>query len=152
MSRKRDDLVAIERAMIRIRRSQTRRSLARRAAEAGADLPADLAVLGVVDAVDEGPPPGVEVVSVADVADRLGVDPSRASRLVKSSIEADLVRRVASQSDGRRTGLALTTSGTAAATAAHESRQRYYADLTADWPAHDRTELARLLTTFTSRF
>lgn len=151
MSRKRDDLVAIERAMVRIRRSQTRRSLARRAAETGADLPADLAVLGVVDAVDEGPPPGAEVVSVADVADRLGVDPSRASRLVKAAIEADLVRRVAAQSDGRRTGLALTAPGTAAVAAAHASRQRLYADLTADWSAHDRAELARLLTAFTSR-
>jgi len=135
--------------MNRIRRSQTRRSLARRAAAAGAEMPADPAVLGVVDAVDEGPTDGADVVSVADVADRLGVDPSRASRLVKAAIEAELVRRVAAQADGRRTGLALTRSGTAAVEAAHHARRRYYAELTDGWSARDRADLARLLTRFT---
>jgi DNA-binding MarR family transcriptional regulator len=146
-----DNFAAIERAMNRIRRSQTRRSLARRAAAAGVDLPADLSVLGVVDAVDEGPSAGADVVSVADVADRLGVDPSRASRLVKAAIEADLVRRVASQSDGRRTGLALTQTGTVAVAAAHRSRQQLYAELTAGWSSRDRADLARLLTRFTEK-
>src|SRR2546429_662676 len=99
-----DDLVAIERAMVRIRRSQTRQALARRAEAEGAGMPAAPAVLGVVDAVEQGPAPGGGEVSVREVAERLAVDPSRASRLAADAVRAGLLRRVVAQGDGRRTG------------------------------------------------
>jgi DNA-binding MarR family transcriptional regulator len=140
-----DELAAIELAMNRIRRSQTRHSLARRAG--GSDV--DHAVLGVVDAVDQGPVAGADEVSVREVADRLGIDPSRASRLASSAIEAGWVRRVASQADGRRTGLVLTDKGAELIEVAHRTRQSYYAELMAGWPAKDRVEFARLLLRFT---
>jgi DNA-binding MarR family transcriptional regulator len=139
-----DDLTAIELAMNRIRRSQTRHSLSRRH---GADV--DHAVFGVVDAVDQGPAAGADEVSVREVADRLGIDPSRASRLASAAIDAGLVRRIASQVDGRRTGLVLTEDGVAAVETAHRVRQAYYDELMAGWSAADRAEFARLLVRFT---
>lgn len=143
------ELAAIERAMVRIRRSQTRRSLAKTQV-AAAERPADLTVLGVVDAVEQGPPePGGEV-TVGMVGDRLGIDPSRASRVVAAAITSGTVRRVASQDDGRRIGLELTDRGRDLAREAHETRRALYDRLMRDWPERDRTEFARLLTAFTT--
>jgi DNA-binding MarR family transcriptional regulator len=139
-----DDLAAIELAMNRIRRSQTRHSLSRRH---GADI--DHAVLSVVDAVDQGPTAGADEVSVREVADRLGIDPSRASRLASAAIDAGLIRRVASQVDGRRTGLVLTQDGMAAVEVAHGVRQAHYDQLMTGWSGADRAEFARLLVRFT---
>lgn len=141
-------LAAIERAMVRIRRSQTRRTLGRLATR---DLgqAVDPAQLDVVFAVDEGPDrPGQEV-TVGLVAERLGIDPSRASRVVAAAIRAGHVRRVASQADGRRIRLELTEAGREVARAAHRSRRALYDRLMQGWPERDRRELARLLTRFT---
>ncbi|TCO65171.1 MarR family winged helix-turn-helix transcriptional regulator [Actinocrispum wychmicini] len=140
-----DELAAIELAMNRIRRSQTRHSLAKRAGIQNVDV----VVLGVVDAVDQGPVAGADEVSVREVADRLGIDPSRGSRLASAAIEAGWVRRVASQADGRRTGLVLTDSGVELVEEAHRTRQRHYDELMTEWPAEDRAEFARLLLRFT---
>ena len=144
-----EDLADIELALNRIRRSQTRRSLARRAEAGGQRLPVDHAVLGVLDAVDQGPVAGGSEVSVREVADRLGIDPSRASRLTAMATDAGLLRRVASQADGRRTGLVVTDEGAGVVAAAHMLRRQFYDELMRDWPARDRTEFARLLLRFT---
>jgi DNA-binding MarR family transcriptional regulator len=141
-------LAAIERALVRIRRSQARRTLGRRATQ---DLgqAVGLAQLDVVFAVDEGPASPGQEVTVGLVAERLGIDPSRASRTVAAAIRAGHVRRVASQADGRRIHLELTDAGRQIARAAHRSRQALYDRLMQDWPERDRRELARLLTRFT---
>jgi len=141
-------LPAIERAMVRIRRSQTRRTLGRTLA---LDLgrPVDLAHVAVVDAVEEGPDhPGHEV-TVGAVAERLGIDPSRASRLVADAIQAGYVLRVASQADGRRIRLELTDPGRQLAGTVHHHRQAFFARLTHDWTEQERHQFARLLTRFT---
>jgi DNA-binding MarR family transcriptional regulator len=141
-------LAAIERAMVRIRRSQTRRTLGRLATrELGQAV--DPAQLDVVFAVDEGPDQPGQEVTVGLVAERLGIDPSRASRVVAAAIRAGHVRRVASQADGRRIRLELTEAGREVARAAHRSRQALYDRLMQGWPERDRRELARLLTRFT---
>ncbi|HEV8653845.1 MAG TPA: MarR family winged helix-turn-helix transcriptional regulator [Actinomycetes bacterium] len=134
--------------MVRIRRSQTRRTLGRRLTR---DLghPIGLAHVGVVDAVEEGPDhPGQEV-TVGAVAERLGIDPSRASRLVADAIQAGYVLRVASQTDGRRIRLELTDPGRELARTVHRHRQAFFADLTHDWTEQERADFARLLTRFT---
>jgi DNA-binding MarR family transcriptional regulator len=141
-------LAAIERAMMRIRRSQTRRTLGRLATrDLGQNV--DLAQLDVVLAVDEGPARPGEELTVGLVAERLGIDPSRASRMVAGAIRAGWLRRVASQADGRRIHLELTEAGREIAQAAHRSRQALYDRLMRDWSERDRGELARLLTKFT---
>lgn len=133
----------IERSFVRIRRSQTRRTLGRMAAQAGRE-PFDLALVGVVDAVEEGGPE----VTVGTVAQRLGSDPSRASRLVAQATRAGYVRRVASQADGRSVGLELTPAGAELAEAVHRFRQARFDEAMRDWPPGDREVFARLLTRF----
>jgi DNA-binding MarR family transcriptional regulator len=148
-------LAEIERALIRLRRRQTRRRLAQQSMrQLGVEV--DLALLDVVDAVEAGPeesgpePAERNAVTVGVVAERLGLDPSRASRMVAAAVEAGYVRRVASQGDGRRSCLELTDTGRDIVAAAHRARQALYERLLADWPESERAEFARLLTRFTS--
>jgi DNA-binding MarR family transcriptional regulator len=141
-------LADIERAMIRIRRRQSRRALGKFAVQSmSGEL--DLQQIAVVDAVEEGAMSAQEGVTVGQVAERLGIDPSRASRLVSATINSGFIRRMASQQDGRRICLELTDAGRAVVTDAHRTRQALYGRLLDDWDPHDRAEFARLLTRFT---
>jgi DNA-binding MarR family transcriptional regulator len=143
-------LAMIERAFVRMRRAMTRRNLgARMVRELGGGV--DLSHLGVVDAVEEGPGASGGVVTVGMVGARLGIDPSRASRVVTSAIQAGYVERVASQADGRRVGLRLTDAGRALAESAHRIRQRTFAEAMDGWTDDERRDFARLLTRFVDR-
>ncbi|WP_435838294.1 MarR family winged helix-turn-helix transcriptional regulator [Streptomyces albidoflavus] len=105
-------------------------------------------LLGQGAALDEGTGEGGRDVTVGFVADRLAVDPSRASRIVADAVKSGFVRRVASQEDGRRSCLELTGSGEQAVAAAHRTRQGFYASLLGDWEPGEQREFARLLTKF----
>lgn len=140
-------LVAIEHAMIRIRRRQARRALGA-AAVKDLNKPVNLDHIELLDAIDEDAGSSPEV-TVGDVATRLGIDPSRASRAVKAAVDAGYVRRVASQGDGRRICLELTEEGKGIVDHAHRFRQSLYGRLLENWSSRDRAELARLLTRFT---
>jgi len=142
---------AIERALVRIRRSQTRRTLGRQAS-GGSGHSAGLNVAGAVDVVDEGPSSPGQEVTVGTVAERLAVDPSRASRIVASAVQSGYLRRVASQADGRRIHLELTPAGHDLMQTIRQYRQDYFARLLRDWPGDDRDELARLLTKLAAAF
>ncbi|GAA3337743.1 MarR family winged helix-turn-helix transcriptional regulator [Amorphoplanes nipponensis] len=135
-----DILVTVERAMIAIRRSQSRRALSRLVPQA------DQVIFGVLDALEELGRPA----TVGDVAAALGVDQPRASRLVARAVEQGLVVRRADQRDGRRTLLALTEPGRSHLASAHRTRQQVFAGAMADWPAADRATFARLLSSFTT--
>ncbi|RSM59451.1 MarR family transcriptional regulator [Actinoplanes sp. ATCC 53533] len=135
-----EPLAAIERAMITIRRSQSRRALSR------LTPPGDQTVFGVLDALEEIGRPA----TVGEVGAATGVDQPRASRLVGRAVDQGLVVRQADQSDGRRTLLALTGEGQAHLAAAHHSRQQVFARAMANWPAEDTAAFARLLTSFTT--
>jgi DNA-binding MarR family transcriptional regulator len=79
------------------------------------DLDLDQAELDVLVAVwapvkEFGADPGQETM-VSTIAQRLGIDPSRASRLVGTLIGKGLLRRAVSQQDARRTLVELTDSG-----------------------------------------
>jgi DNA-binding MarR family transcriptional regulator len=140
-------LAAIERGMVRLRRAMGRRTLGNLATRrAGAAV--DLANFSVVDAIEEGPPGPDAEVTVGLVAERLGVDPSRASRLVAAAIRAGYVRRVASQADGRRIHLELTASGRRLAESGHRTRRERFDLAMAGWSAADREAFGRLLTRF----
>lgn len=144
-----DALAAIERAVVRMRRAMTRRNLgARMVRELGSDV--DLSHLGVVDAVEEGPDASGGV-TVGMVGERLGIDPSRASRVVTSAIQAGYVERVASQADGRRVELRLTDAGCALAESAHRIRRRTFGEAMDGWTDAERRDFARLLTRFVER-
>ncbi|GAA1725470.1 MarR family winged helix-turn-helix transcriptional regulator [Streptomyces yatensis] len=134
---------AVERAMVAIRRSQSRRSLARRAGRPALG-DASFDVLDAIEAAEQsGTPP-----TVSDIAAALAVDQPRASRLVAGAVEAGLVRREADQSDGRRALLVRTEAGRAMTDEVHRFRRSVFAEAMEEWPEADRAEFARLLTRF----
>jgi DNA-binding MarR family transcriptional regulator len=142
-----DDAVAlIEQALGAIRRSQARRTLHRRSA--GEDAPAGQAaafqVLDAIAAANEAGRP----ITVTGIADALGVDQPRASRLVARTVADGLVQRGADPHDGRRSVLSLTSRGHQLLAAVHDARQAAVAAAVADWSPEDRATFARLLDTF----
>ncbi|WP_344843515.1 MarR family winged helix-turn-helix transcriptional regulator [Nonomuraea dietziae] len=109
-----DDVERVEAAMVAVRRRQSRRALARLQGVAG---PAH----DVLDVVEAGGP-----VTVSTLAQALGVDQPRASRMVAAAVAGGLVSREADQSDGRRSVLVMTEAGRAAAEQAHEARRAVF--------------------------
>ena len=140
------DVEAIERAMVRIRTHITRRRLGRLFAD---DMdPDSLAHLAVVDAVENAGPEQSAEMTVGAIADRLGIDPSRGSRMVAAAIDEGYVERMVSQADGRRSVIALTARGRELAQIAHRTRRNVFGKAVTDWSAAERSEFARLLTKF----
>ena len=151
MSEGQDAVAAIERAMVTMRRSWSRRTLQRRAAAAGiggtgaaAIESAGAAAFQLLDAI-EAAADGGEVMTVNGVADALGVDQPRASRLVAAAVDAGLVRRGADPEDGRRSVLSLTGHGRRVLAEGHRTRRAAVEAALAGWPAEDRETFARLL-------
>src|ERR1700693_1272112 len=143
-----DALSQIERAMVRIRRSQTRRTIGR-VMERELGIRFNMTHSFVVDALDEtNGVPGDEP-AVGMVAEHLGVDPSRASRMVADAIRAGYVRRVASQVDGHRVRLELTGAGRKLLKTTSSFRRHFFSKVMAGWSENDCAEFARLLTKFT---
>ncbi|HEU5473091.1 MAG TPA: MarR family winged helix-turn-helix transcriptional regulator [Actinophytocola sp.] len=141
-----DGVVAVERAMVRIRRLQQRRTLARVSARAGDRV--DPTLTAVVDAVEQGG----GAATVSGVAAALDVDQPRASRLVTGAVEAGLVARTADQADGRRARLELTAAGAAHAERVHRLRRAMFAEAMAGWSPGQVDTFARLLTRFVDAF
>jgi DNA-binding MarR family transcriptional regulator len=149
MERKVPPEVAVERAMVAIRRRQSRRALARLAG--GASGPGDdTAPVAVLDVVEEHEDAG-RPCPVTAVAERLGVDLPRASRLVARAVEDGLLRRRADQRDGRRSLLALTPAGRARLEEVHGFRRTVFGQAMAEWSDAERRQFARLLTAFVAR-
>jgi DNA-binding MarR family transcriptional regulator len=141
-------ILRIDRAMVRIRRSQTRRTIGR-LMERDLGTRFNMAHSFVVDALDEARSSLGEEPSVGMVAEHLGVDPSRASRMVADALRGGCVRRVASQADGRRMHLELTGAGRKLLRTASRFRRHLFSKEMARWPDRDCVEFARLLTKFT---
>jgi DNA-binding MarR family transcriptional regulator len=142
-----DEAVAIiERALVALRRSQGRRALQRRAAgEARTGAPvAEAAAFQVLDAIEAATEQG-RAMTVNGVADALGVDQPRASRLVARAVGDGLVRRGADPADGRRSVLALTARGQRVLDDGHQVRRDAVRAAVADWSPEDRETFARLL-------
>ena len=142
---------AVERAMVAIRRSQTRRALTR-LAEGRDDTADDAGVVGgsavdVLDAIEAAEQAGTPA-TVSGVAAALNVDQPRASKLVAAAVEAGLVRREADQADGRRALLVRTEQGTTLSEELHRFRRSIFATAMSDWTDADRAAFARLLTRF----
>ena len=141
---------AVERAMVAIRRSQTRRALTR-LAEGRDD--ADSGVVGgaavdVLDPIEAAEQQAGTPATVSGVAAALNVDQPRASKLVAAAVEAGLVRREADQADGRRALLVRTEPGTTLSEELHRFRRSIFATVMSDWTDADRAAFARLLTRF----
>ena len=141
---------AVERAMVAIRRSQTRRALTRLAE--GRDDGGGPGVVGgsavdVLDAIEAAEQAGTPA-TVSGVAAALNVDQPRASKLVAAAVRGGLVRREADAVDGRRARLVRTERGTARSEELHRFRRSIFATAMSDWTDTDRAAFARLLTRF----
>jgi DNA-binding MarR family transcriptional regulator len=84
--------------------------------------------------------------SVGEIADAVGVDQPRASRLVQQAVELGLVRREADPGDARRTRVALTDAGTRLLRGFRGERREAMDAALAAFTDDERAELARLLT------
>jgi DNA-binding MarR family transcriptional regulator len=145
-----DHVKAVERAMVAIRRSQTRRALTRLAD--GRDHANDSGVIGgaaidVLDAIEAAEQTGTPA-TVSGIAAALNVDQPRASKLVAGAVEAGLTHREADQADGRRALLVRTEQGNALSEELHRFRRSIFATVMSDWTDADRAAFARLLTRF----
>jgi DNA-binding MarR family transcriptional regulator len=141
---------AVERAMVAIRRSQTRRALARLAQRRDDAERTDVvssSAVDVLDAIEAAEQAGTPA-TVSTVAATLDVDQPRASKLVAAAVEAGLVRREADQADGRRAPLVRTERGNALFDELHRFRRSIFATAMSDWTDADRAAFARLLTRF----
>jgi DNA-binding MarR family transcriptional regulator len=132
-------VAAVEAAMVAVRRRQSRRALARAAGASGVDIAAQ----EVLDAVEASGPVGV-----TGIAEALGVDQPRASKLVAAAVGAGLLRREADQADGRRSRLALTAAGRERLDQVHGFRRERFAAAMAGWTPAERAAFADLLTRF----
>jgi DNA-binding MarR family transcriptional regulator len=83
--------------------------------------------------------------SVSELADGIGVDQPRASRLVQQCVELGLVRREADPDDARRTRIVLTDKGQAILRRFRGDRRESIEQALAQFTAAERSELARLL-------
>lgn len=101
------------------------------------DSEIDLAQLDVLIAIwapanEFGEDQGRETM-IATVAERLGIDPSRASRLVSDLIGKGLARRAVSQQDARRTIVELTARGHAIVTAVRHFKFLVMGEFLSGW-------------------
>jgi DNA-binding MarR family transcriptional regulator len=84
-------------------------------------------------------------ITVGGAAEEMGVAQPVASRAIASCINDGLVRRSASQRDGRSSLLELTDSGKAARNGFAAEQRRAFEEITAHWEAADRVQFARFL-------
>lgn len=133
-------------ALFRLGRFFSRQSLPQRLVgqtESGVELSQILAVQAVEAGLEAG-----EQVTVGTVAQRLGLDPSTASRVVADAVRDGFLARAASQADGRRSLLELTQSGRALAADASDYQRSVFEAVTATWTEKERQTFARLFIKF----
>lgn len=137
---------AVERAMVAIRRRQSRRMLAASVRQQGfsANL---LATAELLDDIDEAATAGDER-TVTAIAGRLRMDQPRVSRLVADAIDNGLLERRADQRDGRRSLLVLTEAGDGLLAGLRRNRRFEFEQAMADWSPAERASFAEQLTRF----
>ncbi len=83
--------------------------------------------------------------SVSDIAEAVGVDQPRASRLVAQAVGFGFVRREADPADARRTRIALTEQGEARVRLIRGARGEAVREALAGFTDQEREQLAALL-------
>jgi DNA-binding MarR family transcriptional regulator len=84
--------------------------------------------------------------SIGEIADAVGVDQPRASRLVQQAVAMQLARREVDPEDARRTRVALTDAGAALVRGFRGERRDAVDTALSGFSDDERAELARLLT------
>ncbi len=134
----------IEQALVHMRRSMSRRSLQRRGDPHA--TPVSGALFATLDALEDTP------LGVTEIADAIGVDQPRASKLVARAEAEQLVHRVAHETDARRHELHLTRAGQRVIAAGHATRRAAVERALEGFSDRDAANLARLLTAFVDQW
>lgn len=138
---------AIDAVMARIRRNILKREFGRQIiARCGLDI--DVSHMDAVLVMANRT--GNEELTVGHIAERLGIDPSRASRVTSDIVEKGLARRIASQQDARRICLELTERGTRLSNAIRENKMALFASAMGQWSDEELVTFARLLERFST--
>lgn len=116
--------------------------LRRRTPASSRDVSRNLVLNLVADAPGE--------MTVGRLAAEMGVAQPVASRTVAACVADGLLRRAASQADGRRTVLELTEHGEAERTRFATDQRAAFEDITAAWSPEERIQFARLLVRYTA--
>src|SRR5690554_6049722 len=132
-------MMRIDRVVQNWRRQMHKRELGHRALRAlGLDIElAQADTLFAIGAARDPEAVGDDEVMVATVAERLSIDPSRASRLVAEMVNAGYLRRAVSQRDARRTILELTPAGRAVVDAVHKYKWLLLGEFFSGWSQKD---------------
>ncbi|WP_055048683.1 MarR family winged helix-turn-helix transcriptional regulator [Devosia sp. A16] len=141
-------VAAIDAVMHKVRRSIQRRDFGRQVM-AEMDPSLDVSHLDAISAIAHK---GEEIteVTVGLVAERLGIDPSRASRVTSELVERGYVRRVASQQDARRICLELTQRGRNFVEAVRRNKVQIFTRALAQWNEHELMVFAALFERFSN--
>ena len=132
-------LIQVDEALLTLGRPAHLRRIGERV-RAGAGLPLDRAAYPLLRGIAQCGP-----VRLSDLAARLGVQVSTASRQVKELEQAGLVERTGDPNDGRVAILALAPAGCEALLKLRESWRRALVEILEDWPEEDREALGALL-------
>jgi DNA-binding MarR family transcriptional regulator len=135
------ELDALDEALLEIRRLVRRPGYRRRFLDS-LHTPTDVGTVRVLRAVERA---GEPAPCVGDVAERLDVDPSTASRLIDQQVTAGYLARTRSTEDRRRTTLGLTDAGRGLLADATEVRRDLLAEVTHDWQPSEVATLVALL-------
>ncbi|HEY5923224.1 MAG TPA: MarR family winged helix-turn-helix transcriptional regulator [Kofleriaceae bacterium] len=136
---------SIRRSLVTLRRLFQRKELAELwAATFGEDTRLDYTELRLLDAVGIAAP-----ATVGQIAQRLGIDPSRASRQVTGAIKRGLLRRRAEPGDARKVVVEITATGAALQRRGSELTRARITLALDRWSAADRAEFAALFDRFT---
>lgn len=142
-------VAAIDGVMARIRRNMMRREFGRVVlAQIAPDL--EVAHMDVISAIAHRIDGDPEEVTVGMIAERLGIDPSRASRVSADVVDRGFARRVASQQDARRICLELTPKGRRFVGAIRQSKMGLFASALGQWQESELIVFANLLDRFSS--
>lgn len=133
----------IEQVMASLRRTMGRQDITRMSIDSlNLSLdPGHVDILHILGAYGRGE---IEEVTVGDIATRMGVDPSRASRLVSEMVDRGIVRRLASQADSRRIALELTEAGEAMGDQIRQYKWQVFAEAFLEWPEDELEQCANL--------
>lgn len=144
------DIFRIGQTMTRMRVMMGRRMIGRIAiARAAPGL--DLSQLDILEVVVRIRREGGEA-TVGAIADAMRIDPSRGSRLVAELVSQGILKRDASQEDGRRSLIAPTEAGEALLTEIRAVKHAIVAQATRTWLDEERQAFSHLFERFLDGF
>lgn len=146
-------VASIDAVMHKVRRSIQRRDFGRQVM-AKLDPSLEVTHLDAISAIAHNPVWSAEEpvpeVTVGLIAERLGIDPSRASRVVADVVERGYAKRVASQLDARRICLELTGKGRNFVEAVRRNKLEIFARALGKWNERELVVFASLLDRFSN--